>query len=73
MQELEKHSAYICGRAAKPAESGETEDTENYNTSAEMNDDQDAQTEAETAMMTANPPFEELGSHQQEPVDLMAT
>ena len=73
MQELEKHSAYICGRAAKPAESGETEDTENDNTSAEMNDDQDAQTEAETAMMTANPPFEELGSHQQEPVDLMAT
>jgi hypothetical protein len=72
MQELEKHSAYICGRAAKPAESGDdTEDTGD-DTSDAGDDDvntKDEEMEREEQNMTRNPTSFETA--QEEPFEAM--
>ena len=62
MQELEKHSAYICGRAAKPAESDDdTEDTGDDTSDAgddPTNTKEEDFVKREEQNMTRNPSYE---------------
>ena len=70
MQELEKHSAYICGRAAKPADSGDDTDDTGDDTS-DGGDDVNTKEEdvvKEEQNMTRNPSYE---TAQEEPFDAM--
>ena len=70
MQELEKHSVYICGRAAKPADSGDDTDDTGDDTS-DGGDDVNTKEEdvvKEEQNMTRNPSYE---TAQEEPFEAM--
>jgi len=73
MQELEKHSAYICGRAAKPAESGDdTEDTGDDTSDAgdDANTKEEDFVKREEQNMTRNPSYETAQEEAFEAMDL---
>ena len=74
MQELEKHSAYICGRAAKPAESGDdTEDTGDDTSDAgddPTNTKEEDFVKREEQNMTRNPSYETAQEEAFEAMDL---
>jgi histone-binding protein RBBP4 len=74
MQELEKHSAYICGRAAKPAESDDdTEDTGDDTSDAgddPTNTKEEDFVKREEQNMTRNPSYETAQEEAFEAMDL---
>ena len=71
MQELEKHSAYICGRAAKPAESGDdTEDTATLRPRDDPNTKEEDFVKREEQNMTRNPSYETAQEEAFEAMDL---
>jgi len=73
MQELEKHSAYICGRAAKPAESDDdTEDTGDDTSDAgdDPNTKEEDFVKREEQNMTRNPSYETAQEEAFEAMDL---
>ena len=73
MLELENHSAYICGRAAKPAESGDdTEDTGDDTSDAgdDPNTKEEDFVKREEQNMTRNPSYETAQEEAFEAMDL---